>query len=51
MIIKQHHAIFLIGLPGSGKSTWANDYIKNHSDYIILSSDAFIEKLGELLAH
>ena len=31
----------LIGLPGSGKSTW----IKSHSEgYTILSTDAFIEK-------
>jgi predicted kinase len=42
-----YHAIFLVGLPGSGKSTWASDFIKAHPDYAILSSDAFIERFAK----
>lgn len=45
----QKEAVFLIGLPGSGKST----YIKNlkrknpEKDYIIASHDDTIENLGK----
>ena len=31
--------IMLIGLPGSGKSTWAKTYAKKNPDYIVHSSD------------
>jgi predicted kinase len=30
----------LIGLPGSGKSTWANQYAQNHENTIILNRDS-----------
>ena len=38
--------IMLIGLPGSGKSTWAADYIAKNSgmDFRVVSSDAIIEE-------
>lgn len=35
----------LIGVAGSGKSTWGNNYIEKYPNWIILSSDAIREKL------
>lgn len=38
--------IILIGLPGSGKSTWAQDYVRNNNKNItILSSDAYRKEM------
>lgn len=37
--------IMLIGIPGSGKSFWAENYVKKHSNYIIHSSDALRKEL------
>lgn len=35
----------LVGLPGSGKSTWINSFLKTtNDDYVIISSDNIIEK-------
>ncbi len=31
----------LIGFPGSGKSTWANNYVNQNENAIIVSQDAF----------
>ena len=31
--------IMLVGLPASGKSTWAKEYSETHPDYIVHSSD------------
>lgn len=31
--------ILTIGLPGVGKTSWAQQYIKEHPEYIILSTD------------
>ena len=31
--------IMLIGLPGSGKSTWAEKYVTENSNTVIISSD------------
>lgn len=33
--------LVLIGVPASGKSTWAKEYVRNHSDYIRVSRDEF----------
>lgn len=33
--------IFLIGIPGSGKSTWAKEYVNNNPNTVILSRDSF----------
>ena len=30
--------IMLVGLPASGKSTWAKEYSETHPDYIVHSS-------------
>ena len=32
--------VILTGAPGSGKSTWAKNYVKNHENSYIISSDA-----------
>lgn len=45
--VHKNHAILLIGLPGSGKSTYARNFVMNNSDYIILSSDNIIERLAK----
>ncbi len=37
--------LILIGIPGSGKSTWAKDYVKYHDDYIRVNRDDFREML------
>lgn len=39
MINKDTNLILLSGPAGIGKSTWASTFIKNHKDYIILSTD------------
>jgi len=40
--------IMLIGAPGSGKSTWANNFVLSDSDeWVVLSTDAFIDKHAE----
>lgn len=37
--------IMTVGVPGCGKSTWANEYVKNNPGWYILSRDDFREKL------
>lgn len=38
--------IMMVGLPGSGKSTWAKEYVKtSENETVILSSDAVREEL------
>lgn len=39
--------IMLCGIPGSGKSTYCNDY-KDNKDYVIVSSDSIREELGDV---
>lgn len=40
--------IVLVGLPGSGKSTWCDEFLSKCSeDFTIISSDAEVEKLCE----
>jgi len=46
-IKKTNHIIFLVGLPGSGKTTWVKNFLKTHTDYVDLSSDAVIERLAK----
>jgi predicted kinase len=35
--------IYLIGPPGCGKSTWRNDYLSKNPDFVVVSSDDFID--------
>jgi tRNA uridine 5-carbamoylmethylation protein Kti12 len=35
--------IVLIGLPGSGKSTWRHKFLENQPDYVVVSSDDLID--------
>ena len=37
--------IILIGLPGSGKSTWTTKFLEKNSDYVVISSDNIIDEL------
>lgn len=37
--------IMLVGLPASGKSTWAKEYSETHPDYIVHSSDKLREEI------
>lgn len=41
-------AYMLIGVPGSGKSTWAEPYLLRN-DALLISSDAYIEKVAASL--
>jgi predicted kinase len=42
------HAYMLIGVPGSGKSTWAEPMLHREGPCLI-SSDAYIEKMAEAM--
>ena len=44
---KKHHIIFLVGLPGSGKTTFVKEFLKTHPNYVSLSSDDIIERLAK----
>lgn len=48
---KTPHVIFLCGLPGSGKSTWAQKICEQYSssDYNVLSTDALYEERAHAL--
>lgn len=40
-------AIVLVGVPGSGKSTWINQFLaSSNKQYVVLSSDAVIEEIA-----
>lgn len=43
MNLQQPVAYILVGLPGSGKSTWVKSKLTSTNEYIIISSDAEIE--------
>jgi len=40
-------AIILVGLPGSGKTTFREEQVKLNPEYKVVSSDDFIEKVAE----
>ncbi|HEY9762570.1 MAG TPA: AAA family ATPase [Trichocoleus sp.] len=37
--------ILLIGLPGSGKSTWARNFVNQHPAYLLVATDSIRERL------
>ena len=43
---KKMEAIFLVGLPGSGKSTYVKELLSQNKDYKVVSMDLIREKLG-----
>lgn len=45
----QPQAVMLIGLPGSGKSTWIKKFLsgKNPDEWVIASTDDILEKWGK----
>lgn len=40
-------AIVMSGIAGSGKSTWASNYIKTHENYVVISTDSIRYELFE----
>ena len=38
--------ICLAGMPGSGKTTWALEFLKRHPDYLYFSPDAYYEHIN-----
>ena len=38
--------ICLAGLPGSGKTTWALEFLTRHPDYLYFSPDAYYERIN-----
>lgn len=43
---KQKKLIMTCGLPGSGKSTWVDNFVYGRQDYVILSTDRIIEQIA-----
>ncbi len=41
----KNELIMLVGIPGSGKSAWAKEFIKTHPHYIVHSSDELRKEL------
>ena len=39
---------FLIGIQGSGKSTWANNFVRNNTNWVILNRDTFRKMLTSM---
>jgi heterogeneous nuclear ribonucleoprotein U-like protein 1 len=39
--------IFLVGLPGSGKTTWANNYVQEHPEkrFNVIGTAALLEHM------
>ncbi|NJO63356.1 MAG: ATP-binding protein [Richelia sp. RM2_1_2] len=46
--LEQPELIMLVGIPGSGKSTWIRNHMNKHPEknYVVISSDDIIEELG-----
>ena len=43
--------IMLVGVPGSGKTSYTKNYILNHSnvsEYVILNTDSYIETVSDI---
>lgn len=38
--------ICLCGMPGAGKTTWARNFLKHHSDYHYFSPDLYYERIN-----
>lgn len=45
-VVERPTIYVLIGLPGSGKSTWTRKQLNDGKDYVVVSSDDIIEELG-----
>lgn len=38
--------ICLAGMPGSGKTTWAQEFLKKHPDFLYFSPDSYYERIN-----
>lgn len=38
--------VCLAGMPGSGKTTWAKEFLKRHPDYLYFSPDAYYGRIN-----
>ena len=38
--------ICLAGMPGSGKTTWAKEFLKKHPDFLYFSPDSYYERIN-----
>ena len=38
--------ICLAGMPGSGKTTWAREFLKKHPDFLYFSPDSYYERIN-----
>ncbi len=45
-MIQKIDCMFLIGLPGSGKSTFRDKFLQEHSDYVVISTDDMIDNFA-----
>ena len=41
-------AIIVLGYSGNGKTTWINDFLKNNSNYCVLSMDSIVESYDDV---
>ena len=37
--LSRPHAIMMVGIPGSGKTTWAKNFVKKNPDYVRINRD------------
>jgi len=45
---QRRDVLILVGLPGSGKSTWAAKFARDHSEYTVLGIDTALEQMRVL---
>ena len=38
--------VCLAGLPGVGKTTWAQEFLKKHPDFLYFSPDLYYERIN-----
>ena len=45
MSMEMNKIYVLVGLPGVGKSTWLNEFLKDNSNFVVVSSDNILQDI------